>query len=271
MKITWIGTPNYWEGRQGKRIDRIVIHWMVGTLASTDTVFSQNNSQVSAHYGIEEASIHQYVKESNTAWHSGDGNMNLRSIGIEHSATPSRPASTKTIETSAQLVADICKRYSIPCDRSHIIKHSEVSPTQCPGTIPVDTIISKAANILKGGDVSEVDRDIARILAFSVGGRNGYDGRPNSLSGKDDAELKKNHVGKETNSDIRSWYNSAEGKKWREITLPQIIRDRDNYKKSLDAANKQIMLLDEQLKSMPQDTSEAEKKLRAIKDALGIK
>lgn len=119
--------------------------------------------------------------------------------------------------------------------------------------------------------MSEVDRDIARILAFSVGGRNGYDGRPNSLSGKDDAELKKNHVGKETNSDIRSWYNSAEGKKWREITLPQIIRDRDNYKKSLDAANKQIMLLDEQLKSMPQDTSEAEKKLRAIKDALGIK
>lgn len=127
---------------------------MDGTLAATDQVFQDTERQTSAHYGIEDTTVHQYVKESDTAWHSGSGDMNLRSIGIEHSAAPGRPATQKTILTSSQLIATLCKQYNIPCDRSHIIKHSEVFPTQCPGTIPIDQIISQANVILKGANVT---------------------------------------------------------------------------------------------------------------------
>lgn len=147
MTIKWIGSPNFDTNR--KPIDRVVIHWMAGTLAGTDAQFQKKTPGSSAHYGIEDRNIHQYVKEENVAYHAGNYAMNQRSIGIEHSAAPDRLASEETYQTSAELVADICKRYSIPLDRTHILKHSEIKPTQCPGTIDLDKIIQLA----KGNNV----------------------------------------------------------------------------------------------------------------------
>lgn len=151
MQLQWIGSPNYATGRQGYPIDRIVLHWMDGELASTDVTFQDTTRQTSAHYGIEDGVIHQYVHEGDTAYHARDWDMNLRSIGIEHSADPNRPASDATLNTSAALIADICKRYSIPCDRDHIRRHSEVIATQCPGTLPVDDLVNRANAIIQGG------------------------------------------------------------------------------------------------------------------------
>lgn len=141
MNITWIGSPNFDNAR--KPIDRIIIHWIVGTLASADAQF-QKPKGTSAHYGIEDIVIHQYVQESDVAYHAGVYAMNQRSIGIEHSASPDRPASEQTYKTSGQLVARICKDYNIPLDRTHILKHSEVKATQCCGTVDVDKIIEIA-------------------------------------------------------------------------------------------------------------------------------
>lgn len=145
--IKWVGSPNFDTNR--KPIDRIIIHWMVGTLASTDAQF-QKPAGTSAHYGIEDENIHQYVKEEHVAYHAGVYAMNQRSIGIEHSATPTRPASEATYRTSAALVAQICKKYNIPLDRQHILKHSEVKATQCCGTVDIDKIINLAKNIPMG-------------------------------------------------------------------------------------------------------------------------
>lgn len=138
MKITQVPSPNYDLNRT--TVDRIVIHWIVGNLASADAQFKKTNS-TSAHYGIEDDEIHQYVGEIAVAYHAGNYAMNQRSIGIEHSASPDRPASDKTYETSGKLIAEIAERYSIPLDRKHIIKHSEVIATQCCGTIDIDRLI----------------------------------------------------------------------------------------------------------------------------------
>lgn len=148
---SFIGSPNCTIGRSNTTIDRIVIHWADGDLASTDQVFQDTIRDTSAHYGIEDNTIHQYVEEANTAYHSGEWNMNLRSIGIEHSAQPGRDASEATYETSAQLIAGICSRYGIPLDREHIIKHNQVVPTECPGTIDIDKLIN-----LAGGNMEVV-------------------------------------------------------------------------------------------------------------------
>lgn len=150
MNITQKPTPNYSGGRGGKKIDRVILHWIVGNQASCDAIFARASSQVSAHYSIENSKVHQYVNEANTAWHAGDYAMNQRSIGIEHSADPSRPPSAQTNETSAQLLAAICKRHGIPCDRAHVLKHSQVVPTQCCGSVPIDAIVARAAQILGG-------------------------------------------------------------------------------------------------------------------------
>lgn len=142
MKIDWIGSPNYDSNR--KPITTIVIHWFgIGKLKGADATF-QKAGGTSAHYAIEDITVHQYVKESDVAYHAGNYAMNQKSIGIEHSAEPNRPASDATYNSSAELVATICKKYNIPLDRTHIIKHSEVKATQCPGTMDLDRIISLA-------------------------------------------------------------------------------------------------------------------------------
>ena len=143
MEIKWIGSPNFDKNRV--KIDRVVIHWFgAGNQAGADAQFQKATPGTSAHYSVENDSVHQYVKEENVAYHAGNYAMNQRSIGIEHSAEPNRPASDKTYEIAGRLLGEICKRHDIPLDRTHIIKHAEVKATQCPGTMDLERLISIA-------------------------------------------------------------------------------------------------------------------------------
>lgn len=143
MNIIKKSSPNFDVNR--KPIDRIVIHWFgKGTLFSADNRFSNPDSKASAHFGISDAIVYQWVGEENVAYHAGNYAMNQRSIGIEHDATLTKNASEQTYKTSATLVREISDRYNIPLDRTHIIGHKEVKATQCPGTIDIDKIISLA-------------------------------------------------------------------------------------------------------------------------------
>src|SRR3990167_8874773 len=148
MDITFKGSPNYDSNR--KKIDRIVVHWFgVGTLESANQRFQKPDNS-SAHYGISNKTVWQWVYEDKVAYHAGNYAMNQRSIGIEHDAgiNPAHDLSEASYRTSCELIHDICRRYSIPMDREHIIGHKEVKPTQCPGTIDINRLI----NIAKGGE-----------------------------------------------------------------------------------------------------------------------
>lgn len=152
MNIQWRSSPNFWAGRT-QPITTIVIHWMAGNLSAADKVFHSNvgtDAATSAHYGIEDETVYQWVKDEDTAWHARQANP--YSIGIEHSAQPGRDASPATLETSAQLIATLCKKHNIPIDRAHIIPHSQVVQTSCPGTIPLDALIARARQL--NGDIS---------------------------------------------------------------------------------------------------------------------
>lgn len=119
-------------GRQGTKIDRIVLHHNASTSDNIPGVWQ--NRAASAHYQVTPNAIRQCVDEGNTAWAAGNWAMNLRSINIEHlnsTGAPNWDVADETEERSAALVADICKRHGIPCDRSHIIKHGEVVATAC--------------------------------------------------------------------------------------------------------------------------------------------
>jgi len=152
MTITWKGahSNNYTPGRAGKPVQYIVLHWIVGTLQSADATFANPNRQASAHYGIGKTAIHQYVSETDTAWHCGNFDFNQRSIGIEHQGGPDLPIDELTYKTSAKLVADIAKRHGITLNRTTVRGHREISSTQCPGTLDIDRII-RDANALLGG------------------------------------------------------------------------------------------------------------------------
>lgn len=142
----WVPAAYFTSPRQG-RVDKLVLHWMATTLAGADATFSGGIRQASAHYGVEDATVHQYVLEADAAWHAANRAVNHASIGIEHSAAPGRPASEATIATSIALCTHLCRKYRIdPATGIH--RHSEYVATQCPGTLPVDRIKTAVAAAL---------------------------------------------------------------------------------------------------------------------------
>ena len=162
MAIQWIGSPNKDKGREGYRPEAIVIHIMEGTLKGTDAWFSNDESGVSAHYGVgKNGEIHQYVGESDRAWHTGrivsptwrllktDVNPNWYTIGIEHEGREDTSWSNAMYTASARLIDEICRRWSIPCDRDHIIGHREIrSDKTCPGfEVELDKLVDMASGI----------------------------------------------------------------------------------------------------------------------------
>src|ERR1700694_4368654 len=153
-------TANYTAGRLGYGINGIIIHTVVGSLASADGAFQNPARQASAHYGVEyngdtDGPIHQYVSEASIAWHcgrfypaSGFPLANVNTIGIEHAdnGAYNSPRPDALYAQSSQLVKEICARYGIPIDRTHIRKHTEVSElfTQCPDSLDIDRIVAMA-------------------------------------------------------------------------------------------------------------------------------
>lgn len=146
-----------WNGQTGNYntsrlpIDHIILHTAVGTLQGTAAWFNNPNSKVSAHYGIDvDGKIYAFVPENCVAFQAGDYNMNQRSVGIEHidNGDPQAPRTPEQIAASARLVAELSIAHNIPLDRQHVLKHNEVTNTQCPGNLPVDEILAKAKELL---------------------------------------------------------------------------------------------------------------------------
>ena len=152
MNILNRPTSNFVPGRKGYSPIAIVIHIMEGTLSGTDSWFAKPVSQVSAHYGIGiSGEVHQYVKETDTAWHAGRVNApswklikassnkyinpNYYTIGIEHEGNEDTEWTAAMYNASAELIQSISSRWNIPLDRDHVIGHHEIySLKTCPGT-----------------------------------------------------------------------------------------------------------------------------------------
>ncbi|HET9492793.1 MAG TPA: N-acetylmuramoyl-L-alanine amidase, partial [Chloroflexia bacterium] len=77
---------NYTVGRPYPPLNTILIHDTEGSYASAISWFQNPNSRVSAHYVLRSADgqVTQMVREANTAWHAGNWDYNVRSIGLEH-------------------------------------------------------------------------------------------------------------------------------------------------------------------------------------------
>lgn len=169
----WIGSPNYSVGRGGKGIEFIVCHWIVGDVPAADAVFTKASSQTSAHYAVGDGVVHQYVIEPNTAWHAGNFDINQRSIGIEHRGGPNLPISDATYETSANLIADICRRYG---KRFPLRAHREFYATACPGTLNLIRLGEMVDAKLRGEEKMTPDQE--RALYVNVLGREPEPGAP---------------------------------------------------------------------------------------------
>ena len=120
-----------------RAIDRVIIHDIEGSAIGAVNWFQNPQSRVSSHYVIsgDTGTVWQSVKEHDVAYHAGNGDINARSVGIEHEGYAYRPGfyDTTLYEASARLVRQITDRYQIPRDRTHIIGHFEVPDAAHPG------------------------------------------------------------------------------------------------------------------------------------------
>lgn len=139
----WADPSNYTAGRSDS-IHGIVVHHAASTsFDSIGQVFSQPGRQGSAHYGICEDKVDQYVREEFTAWHCGDWLGNSCTIGIEVTNNVGAPywtISEGSFNTLAKLCADIAKRHGLGKLKFEpdgvyptLSAHRDWSPTYCPG------------------------------------------------------------------------------------------------------------------------------------------
>lgn len=157
-----VGDGN-WDAKRGP-IQSIILHTIDGTIAGADAEFQRPGSGRSVHYGVGlDGTLHQWVDEDNVAYQAGNYAVNQTSIGIEHEDGGDyngiRPDAL--YETSAKIVADICKFYDIPCDEEHIFKHAQVidktyfpGGTSCPDALDTQRIISAAYQLLHPAPVT---------------------------------------------------------------------------------------------------------------------
>ena len=187
--ITWVESPNHYNGRNGHTISHITLHIMVGTLAGTDSVF-QRTGYASAHYGIGgNGEIHQYVSESDGSWSDANYASNNSTVSIEHEGGMAGvPCTRACMDASARLCADIARRQSwdhLWYDglNGNVWLHREIPGTDhagCPDLAPngldVNYVINKANEILQEGDTMTTAQ-ITEALYTAKGndGRNIFD------------------------------------------------------------------------------------------------
>ena len=127
----------------------IVVHYFgaLGSAYGVSEYFKTPGIQASAHYAVDEGdTIYRCVKDTDVAWHCGDGTKhpecrNWNSIGVEL-----RPGKVnqkhigaydtdwffarKTLDNAEWLIKKLMKQYGIKAD--HVIRHFDVSGKYCP-------------------------------------------------------------------------------------------------------------------------------------------
>lgn len=126
--ITAYNAVSYTPGRYGCSVDKIIIHHWGADGQTFDGVVSwfQNPScSTSAHAVLEDGKVACIVNYYDTAYHAGNWDANLTSIGIE-----CRPEmSDGDLETLCEYIADLWTYYGV----LPIYGHKDFSSTACPG------------------------------------------------------------------------------------------------------------------------------------------
>lgn len=134
---TMLIKTHYTKGQPGRKIRKIVLHHNAGNLTVEGCYNVWQTREASAHYQVQsDGVIGQLVYDWDIAWHAGNWNANLDSIGIEHADESSSPwrISEKCLDNGAHLVAALCKLYGLgrPQWRVNVFPHSAFCPTSCP-------------------------------------------------------------------------------------------------------------------------------------------
>ena len=145
-------------------IQRVVLHTTEGSYNGAISWLANSTSNVSAHYVVRrsDGEVTQMVSDHRKAWHACGNNNDT--IGIEQEGTSysSSQWTPALLDSSARLTAWLVNEYDIPIDRSHIVGHGEIQPSNCSGRtdpgsyFPWDDFMQMVADYA-GGTVADPD------------------------------------------------------------------------------------------------------------------
>lgn len=154
-----IPTTNFRVGRPGVP-DMIVIHIVEGSKQSCIGTFKDPSVQKSAHFLTgKDGSITQFVSTGNTAYANGivhnpvselvlarlPKNPNDYTISIENEGFSTADVTDAQYSTLIKLVSFLSKKWNIPLDSTHVIRHREIEALKsCPGLVNVEKILQGA-------------------------------------------------------------------------------------------------------------------------------
>lgn len=138
--VTKILPVHFNSGREGRKIDKVILHHNGADLSIDGCYNVWLNREASAHYQVQsDGKIGQLVNDWDTAWHAGNWDANLTSIGIEHADCSNSPwwISDACLDSGAHLTAAICKYYGLgrPAWDVNVFGHKNFSATECPASI----------------------------------------------------------------------------------------------------------------------------------------
>ncbi|MDR1266705.1 MAG: N-acetylmuramoyl-L-alanine amidase [Propionibacteriaceae bacterium] len=146
-------------GRIGGHPRFAVLHHAVAFTIEQIYAAWTGGRQTSAHYGVQDGRVVQFVHDKDTAWATGNNTGNAQGISIEHvnsQLAPDYPVSDATFNTGARLVAALHRYYGWGRPTRATVKaHQEFSATACPGPYlmaNLDRYIALAAAMYDGQD-----------------------------------------------------------------------------------------------------------------------
>lgn len=133
------GTPYQTAGRGDEQVRGLILHATAGTVKSDHPIFMGDDDarQVSIHYYIlKTGEIREYVRDDDTAWHTGDSafhgfedfDCNLVTLGteLENLNTGTDPYPQAQYDAAVWLWRSLIATYSIP--REWCARHLDISP-----------------------------------------------------------------------------------------------------------------------------------------------
>lgn len=130
------------SSRKGTSIKYIVIHDTGNTSKGADanahfSFFNSADRQSSAHYFVDDTQVLRIIKDSDKAWHCGDGNgkygiTNENSLGIEICINMNGNFNI-AFDKTAELTSFLMKKYNITLE--NVVRHYDASRKICPNSM----------------------------------------------------------------------------------------------------------------------------------------
>jgi len=245
---------NYTAGRRNNKIGGIVMHTYGGKGTSLYNWFNKEGTGASAHYAVlKSGEVEQYVEDKDTSWAASNFDVNLRTINIEHQDDGNSADILRTdalYKSSAQLVANLCKKHGIPCKllskeiavankgSGGISLHRYYANKPCPGGLNIERIIYDANNILNNNEMIKLNEKLINYIREL---------RPDVVDAK---------------VDIETWYT--------ENGAREFIDENYNRKKDIERLENELTTIKNNQDIDVQKLTELTEKVKGIENELNL-